>query len=210
MTYTQIQQALFEAFASKVSINSQTLTEQQQNQAQQNIGGPFLKTSGGSMLGSLILVGNPSQELEAVTKQYVDSGLSSISWDSLSGRPNFATVATTGNYNDLINRPSIPSTPNAYITQTWRSGAEWYRVYSDGFIEQGGKTGAYTNDVVFTVSLHRYFSSTNYEVFTNLQQTGLRRWSFLLSQATSYFRVENSGYSEAGNSTATHWFACGY
>lgn len=28
--------------------------------------------------------------------------------------------------------------PNAYVTQTWRSGTEWYRVWSDGWIEQGG------------------------------------------------------------------------
>ena len=28
--------------------------------------------------------------------------------------------------------------PNATVVQTWRSGASWYRKWSDGFIEQGG------------------------------------------------------------------------
>ena len=28
--------------------------------------------------------------------------------------------------------------PNATIRQTWRSGSNWWRKYSDGFIEQGG------------------------------------------------------------------------
>ena len=28
--------------------------------------------------------------------------------------------------------------PNAYVTKTWRSGTEWYRAWSDGWIEQGG------------------------------------------------------------------------
>lgn len=30
-------------------------------------------------------------------------------WDSISGKPTFATVATSGSYNDLTNKPSIPS-----------------------------------------------------------------------------------------------------
>lgn len=36
--------------------------------------------------------------------------------------------------------------PNAYVTKTWRSGTEWYRVWSDKWIEQGGhgKGGACT------------------------------------------------------------------
>jgi hypothetical protein len=38
-----------------------------------------------------------------------NSGLGSISWTDVSGKPNFATVATSGNYNDLTNKPSIPS-----------------------------------------------------------------------------------------------------
>lgn len=28
--------------------------------------------------------------------------------------------------------------PRTYVTETWSSGTEWYRVWSDGFIEQGG------------------------------------------------------------------------
>lgn len=27
---------------------------------------------------------------------------------------------------------------NAYVTKTWRSGTEWYRTWSDGWIDQGG------------------------------------------------------------------------
>ena len=59
-------------------------------------------------------------------------------YNDLSGKPTLAKVATSGSYNDLSNKPSIPSTPQGYITQTWRSGNNWYRVYSDGWIEQGG------------------------------------------------------------------------
>ena len=57
---------------------------------------------------------------------------------------------------------AIPK-PNAYVTKTWHSGTSWYRVWSDGFIEQGG---------VATVGDHYYapltfphpFSNTNYSI----------------------------------------------
>lgn len=46
--------------------------------------------------------------------------------------------------------------PNAYVTQTWRSGTTWYRVWSDGWIEQGGHgTGG-------TCTFNKPFSNTNY------------------------------------------------
>lgn len=34
-------------------------------------------------------------------------------WATLSGKPTFATVATSGNYNDLNNKPTIPSIPGS-------------------------------------------------------------------------------------------------
>ena len=36
-------------------------------------------------------------------------GLSSVSWDDVTGKPEFATVATSGSYNDLSNKPAIPT-----------------------------------------------------------------------------------------------------
>ena len=109
-----------------------------------------LSISGGTMTGALILNANPTTNLGAATKQYVDSavssfatslselsdvamtgnvvagqvlkfngttwtndtdnsGIGSVSWNSITGKPVFATVSTTGNYNDLTNKPTIPS-----------------------------------------------------------------------------------------------------
>lgn len=46
--------------------------------------------------------------------------------------------------------------PNAYVTQTWRSGTQWYRVWSDGWIEQGGHgTGS-------NCTFSKPFSNKNY------------------------------------------------
>ena len=35
-------------------------------------------------------------------------GGDSVSWENVTGKPNFATVATSGNYYDLSNKPTIP------------------------------------------------------------------------------------------------------
>ena len=41
-----------------------------------------------------------------------------LDYSDLSGPPNLATVATTGNYNDLLNKPSIPTDLNEFTDST--------------------------------------------------------------------------------------------
>ena len=43
------------------------------------------------------------------TYQAKGNYLTSVSWSQISGKPTFATVATSGSYNDLTNKPAIPS-----------------------------------------------------------------------------------------------------
>lgn len=60
-----------------------------------------------------------------------DAGyLTSVTWGDVTGKPTFATVATSGSYNDLSNKPTIPTatselvndsgfiTSDTYVTQT--------------------------------------------------------------------------------------------
>lgn len=71
-------------------------------------------------------------------------------------------VATSGDYNDLRNKPSMPATPNAYITETWKDGSNWYRKWSDGLIEQGG---AFWADSTYpTMTFNTPFSNTDYSI----------------------------------------------
>lgn len=69
-------------------------------------------------------------------------------------------VATSGDYNDLRNKPNMPATPNAYITKTWRAGSQWYRKWSDGLIEQGGTHYDYSHNITFPTP----FSGTDYAI----------------------------------------------
>lgn len=38
---------------------------------------------------------------------YFAGGSAVVAWDDVTGKPTFATVATTGSYNDLTNKPTI-------------------------------------------------------------------------------------------------------
>ena len=42
--------------------------------------------------------------------------LTSVSWNDVSSKPTFATVATTGDYDDLLNKPTIPTVPVQDVT----------------------------------------------------------------------------------------------
>ena len=71
--------------------------------------------------------------------------LTSVAWGDITGKPTFATVATSGSYNDLIDKPTIPTTTNeltndsdfitsaalsGYATETW-VGEQGYQTSSE-------------------------------------------------------------------------------
>lgn len=54
---------------------------------------------------------------------------------------------------------AIP-TPKAYVTETWHSGTSWYRVWSDGFVEQGGKlTSTGKASIIREITFNKPFAS---------------------------------------------------
>ncbi len=57
-------------------------------------------------------------------------------WSEITGKPNFSTIATTGNYNDLLNKPTIP-------TQTSQLAN------NSGFISSEAQILSSSNDTIF-------------------------------------------------------------
>jgi hypothetical protein len=49
-------------------------------------------------------------------KEFTVGSATSVPWSGVTGKPTFATVATSGSYNDLTNKPTIPSL-SGYATQ---------------------------------------------------------------------------------------------
>lgn len=110
------------------------------------------------------------------------------------------TVAQVQNDVDAIPRP------NAYVTQTWRSGTKWYRVWSDGWIEQGGHgTGG-------TCPFNKPFSNTNYtfNVQPSSEYTSHPDWIAAYEHRPGRTTAKTSiSYYESGDQ-GWDWRASGY
>lgn len=148
----------------------------------------------------------------------VDVGAKTVEGKAPDGQGNITlglhAVATSGSYNDLANKPSIPATPNAYVTKTWRSGSNGYRKWSDGFIEQWGEGTETSNFTWFTRTLPTKFSTTTYKVMIQIISTDGTsvaaqeiNGAMLGNRDLNSFRWRNLGsYGIVGNI----WYACGY
>ena len=98
---------------------------------------------------------------------------------------------------------TLESNVNAHIrvVETWSNGTEWYRKWSDGWIEQGGWQGSTSTNA--TVTLNTPFTTTNYTVTAVAYSgEGVPRLDTL---TTTKFQWQPSGSTCTG-----YWYACGY
>lgn len=98
-----------------------------------------------------------------------------------------------------------------YIVETYVNGTSWYRVYSDGWCEQGGLFPSVSSDQDITITLVKPFKDTNYTVNTIRGSTNYNTnvtWYWL-----GYFNKTNFNFTtrarSAGNGVDV-WQACGY
>ena len=105
---------------------------------------------------------------------------------------------------------SIPATPTAYITEKWSSGANWYRKWSDGWIEQGGQTASIGSTSSGTTTFPTPFTSTNYTIVCqDVLNNGSGKAEANLALPTknkNSFVLKNYNYGAAYFS----WYACGF
>lgn len=121
---------------------------------------------------------------------------------------DLALVPLNLSFNNLSDRPK------AYVTETWRSGAQWYRRWSDGRLEQGGRlklevwTGG--DNPLRTFSLPTAFSNATYT--TVVTGEGGFGWATLkvVSQTTSSVTVTGTGASRDDNISYVHFYCSGY
>ena len=101
------------------------------------------------------------------------------------------------------------SVVSGFVKETWKSGTNWYRIWSDGWIEQGGQYGSWSNNPQLTISLNKAFTQTNYAVsvfsFGTTQDAYTGQLSFV-SRTTSSFVVNTYTNNRGGIS----WIAMGY
>lgn len=93
----------------------------------------------------------------------------------------------------------------AFVKETWKSGASWYRIWSDGWIEQGGNASASGQ---ITVTFPKAFSNTNYTVVaTSIGTNGEIYAQCIQRTSATQITIYNRGGSA---SLAKSWYACGY
>jgi hypothetical protein len=96
----------------------------------------------------------------------------------------------------------------AYITATWHSGVNWYRKWSDGFIEQGGWVNS--TSATMTVTFHTPFSKEDYTITVTDSYSGYTNDSSAVvagSPTTTSFKV---GVAAGNLGVDFSWSACGY
>ena len=96
----------------------------------------------------------------------------------------------------------------AYITETYVNGTSWYRVYSDGWCEQGGRLSVSSNQTV-TITFLKPFVNTNYIAFKNL---GIKSTGTSNAQELSCFNFTTTTMQTQVNADHSYscWIACGY
>lgn len=85
------------------------------------------------------------------------------------------------------------------------NGKTWYRVWPDGWIEQGGESAAGTS---VTITFPKAFKDTNYTVVaTTIGTNGEIYAQCIQRTSVSQMVIYNRGGS---SSQAKSWYACGY
>lgn len=98
-------------------------------------------------------------------------------------------------YNDVHNAEAV--------VETYSNGNNWYRIWSDGWCEQGGETEA-IESTGYTVSLLKPFQNTNYHIQITCKSPGSTEygWGYAHTKTITNFKV-------AQTASGAYWYACG-
>lgn len=112
---------------------------------------------------------------------------------------NSTKVATTAYVDSVVGA--------AHIVETGHSGTEWYRVWSDGWCEQGGTVGTGTTSGYpsYTIQLTKEYADTNFNVqvtgrYTNSTNDGT---NYCSARTTNSITIRSVGYG-------SDWVTRGY
>lgn len=144
----------------------------------------------------------------------VDVGAKTVEGKSPDSKGNvdlgLHAVATSGNYNDLSNKPTIPASPDIYVTQSGSSGSDRYRVWSNGFIEQWGLLNGSGGGG--TVTFPKRFSNTSYIFVVTPNEEGTSGQWFAWGTGKKTTSSINSNIMGGANDGAPKqsWYAAGF
>ena len=120
----------------------------------------------------------------------------------LDGSSNSVPVYTDGNNTYNLR----------YVVESYSSGTNWYRLYNDGWLEQGGVHPYSGVSNHYRVVFPKPFTDTNYHISkTNRyyqDSTNNARCFNFYSRNTTYADTWDADTNNSGNGFS--WMACGY
>lgn len=124
------------------------------------------------------------------------------------------TTNSSSSINIIKSNGYSSSIPNAKATiiDYYQSGSSWYRIWSDGWIEQGGQLHNTTNYVA-TITFLKDFTTTTYYFGGLLYRSENTNggWGILVkTRATSSVTIQRVHGAEQTNKLDVVWYACGY
>lgn len=165
-------------------------------------------------------VGSPSQGIYLVdgvpTPVTAVTG-ANVDLDNLTatGEAHFANPALTNLSEGLKNTicttaagttSTASSAVPAVVVENYQDVVNWYRVWSDGWIEQGGYVSATTAAVNQTINFNKAFTTTNYFAVAALAAASTVD---LGSYQTDVFTKTTTSFKTV-HSANKYWYACGY
>lgn len=133
-----------------------------------------------------------------------------LTFDSTPTSGSSNPVTSDGIYTGLGTKVNITDLSTVYVvTETYVSGTSWYRVWSDGWIEQGGRCSA-GNPV--TITYLKQFKDLNYGLWlfeynnTVVGRDASRNTSATIAKMTK----NNTQLYVNTNQNGAFWYACGY
>lgn len=129
----------------------------------------------------------------------------------------FTRTTTSGQNVSAFNPKSVmnivDSNSSRVVVNTYKSGNDWYRIWSDGWKEQGGElTGTIANTLTHTFLVP--FTQRPTVLHTQITVYGNCGYIYRISalELTHISFANYTGYSTTGNGKSGHigWYACGY
>lgn len=109
---------------------------------------------------------------------------------------------------DLSNVPNS----KGILTESYKNGTSWYRVYSDGWCEQGGQvTGEAFNSTTINVTFLKPFVDTTYCVLaTRINGENYINGAWINNKASTSMTIKTGSQTTAAQNEPADWQACGY
>ncbi|WAW06773.1 phage tail protein [Oxalobacter formigenes] len=126
---------------------------------------------------------------------------------------NPGLIDITGLANDVDGKldKSVNGTAVKYITETFNDGTNWYRKWSDGWVEQGGSTMSGNVSTIHdkTYSFYIPFQDVNYSIFINQLTGAIGTVSNGMVIRKMNGNTFNVLYQPEAANLSYNWHACG-